>query len=813
MQRSAAFIATTALASGTLAIIAPPAAVAAEADRPIDQSYTYQCAVVAGALALGTHAVGVRTEVEVPAEVAPGATVSSRSTQITLTMPESLRAATVNLLSGKTAGGSSEDAAVDMEFEGDVESYLIEGLSAPQSPIPAEVDAPWLIPTQGTVPAIQVPNATGTATLSMPASFEVTAIVKTEPVGGPAGEVPATMDCTGQGAAERVLTTIDVQEPSDVPIAQNADAGEIGITAFGFGPKTPVTLKATGGRAPYTYAVASVPSNTTVAIDGATATLSTTGKGAASFTYTATDADGAVSAEATVSFVGINNAPLVRDLEFTIGKGKALDLWPYTRDDDYRFFIWQNYNEHQRVAYGDPSNGELSPFLTAADVAKPGWTLPTADFPELGHKQTYTPDPDFVGTDSFTYTATDSAGASSTATITVNVVEEEAVHGALTGLRYKCEPQDRDFDTGEEYPEVTDLLNYTMGGAMAFTVDTFADIPRVVEPGETFTPAPTKVDLVMPQGLAEVLVGGNVLDSMGFGQTEVGGSSDASARFVETATGKEYDLPLQGLEAEGVQTAWPVPSEGVRIPTVGTLDPVTAPAKGAIEVYAPQNMVIKSQMEPGILGAIKNVWLQCAAMPGQDLLIGTTQVMGDSITTATVAPAAYGTQAIAKVSIASAGDASGKVEVRSGSTVVGTANAVDGKADVRLKQLPVGKHSLKVRFLGSESAAASSTTVQAVVTKATSTVRAKVGTKKIRAKRTKAKIIVRVDAPRGHAAGTVKVLRKGKVVGRAKVNANGKVTVTLKKFKKAGTYRLVVSYAGNRTVKGDTAKIRVKVRK
>lgn len=910
VQRTTALLATTALAGGTLAIIAPTTALAAEeaaADRPIDQSYTYRCDVVAGeapgGLPLGTHDVGVRTRVDVPATVAPGESVSSRSTQIALTMPETLRVATVGLLSGKSAGGSSEDAAVDMEFGGDVQSYVIQGLSAPQTPIPAQVGESWVIETEGTVPVIEAPDAVGTATLSMPARFTVTATVHTEPVGKPPLDVPATMDCVGPESAERVLTTIDVVDASSTPVAKDVAAGKVGITAFGFGPKVPVTLAASGGRAPYTFAVVTKNNRTTVTIDGSTAALSTTSGGPASFTYAATDADGQVSPPATVTFEGVNNAPLVRDLHFTVGKGKAIDLWPYTRDDSYGFYLWQGYNDKQRVTYGDPSHGELSPFLTEADVDKPDWGLPTADFPKLGHKQTYTPDPDFVGTDTFTYASTDNDGESSTATITVDVVEEEAVRGKLTGLRYKCEPQDRDLETGEEYVGVTGLLNYTMGGAMAFTVDTTADIPRSVEPGETFTPAPTKVDLVMPQGLAEILVGDNTLDTMGFGQTEVGGSSSASARFVETATGREYDLPLQGLEAEGVKASWPVPSEGVRIPTVGTLDPVTAPDRGAIEVHAPETMVINSKLAPGILGAITDVWLQCAAMPDQDLLIGTTYVKGESTMTATVGPvsygsapvvdvdiaadnaaqgtvevrqdgkvvgtaeakagkaritlpaaakmgdheievaylgfdgaepssttvtytvgkadsstratvatSAYGKVSVVKVAIGSDGEATGKVEVRRGSSVVGTANVVKGRADVRLRQLPVGAHSLSVRYLGSASAEPSSVAVRAIVTKAASNVRAKVAPRKIRAKRTTAKVAVRVVAPQGLARGTVTVRLKGKVVGRAKVAANGKATVRLKKFAKRGTFRLVISYSGNRTVKADAAKVAVKVR-
>lgn len=74
-------------------------------------------------------------------------------------------------------------------------------------------------------------------------------------------------------------------------------------------------------------------------------------------------------------------------------------------------------------------------------------------------------------------------------------------------------------------------------------------------------------------------------------------------------------------------------------------------------------------------------------------------------------------------------------------------------------------------------------------------------------------IAVRVVAPRGLARGVVTVKMKGKVVGRARVAANGKATVRLKKFAKRGTFRLLITYSGNGTVQRDTAKVRVKVRK
>ncbi|MFD1824235.1 MULTISPECIES: DUF6801 domain-containing protein [Mumia] len=818
LRRSTAAVATTALAAGTLAFAAAPITAAersaAADDRPIDKSFTYNCHVVAGGLSLGKHDVGVRAQVEVPESANPGEVVPSRTTQITLTMPESLRNATVGLLGGKTAGGKSEDAAVVMALGGQTQSYLIDGLSAPQTPIPQKAGGLWKIPTEGTVPAITVPELTGTATLSMPEQFFVNAVVYTEPEGLPAKDLPATMDCTGPTvAADRILTAIEVEESSPTPIAKDVDAGKVGRTAFDYGPKVPVTLRAVGGRAPYTFAVVTKPGAAIVTIDGATAVLSTTAGGAASFTYTATDADGQVSPPATVTYEGVNNAPLVRDLHFTIGKGKALDLWPYVRDDAARFYFWQQANDSQRITYGAPKHGALSPFLTAADVTADGWTeFPDlAKYPSVGHKQTYTPKPTFVGTDTFTYTATDNEGASATATITVDVVEETAVRGVLDGVRYKCQPQERDFETGEEVPGFTELQNYVMGGSMAFTVDTRADLPRSIAPGEVFTPEPTDVDLVMPQGLAELLAGNNTLDTMGFGQTKVGGSSIASVHLEETATGHEYDAPLEGLRAEDVNVSWPVPSEGVRIPTTGTLDAVTGPDKGAIKVSAPQEMAILSKLTPGIMdGLIPNVWLQCAAMPGQDLHVATVYVKGDSTTTAKVGPVSYGAAPVVDVTVASDNAAEGTVEVRAGDKVVGTGTVKGGKARVTLpKAAKVGAHEVEVAYLGFDGAKPSSTTASYSVTKAASTTTA---TARTSAYGASPSVSVAVRTVAG-AKGKVEVRRGAQVVGSATVSG-GRATVAVRKGALApGKHALTIAYRGDAISAASSGRVSVTVTK
>ena len=96
-----------------------------------------------------------------------------------------------------------------------------------------------------------------------------------------------------------------------------------------------------------------------------------------------------------------------------------------------------------------------------------------------------------------------------------------------------------------------------------------------------------------------------------------------------------------------------------------------------------------------------------------------------------------------------------------------------------------------------------------VVTKAESKVKATVKQNKVVAKKTKAKIVVTVDAEGFTPSGKVKVLVAGKTY-RATLE-NGKAVVKLKKFQKPGKYTAKVSYLGDANTEGDKTKVKIKV--
>lgn len=584
-----------------------------------------------------------------------------------------------------------------------------------------------------------------------------------------------------------------------------------------------IDLNATGGTGALTYQVVDQPTVDgkpagTVTVAGSVATLKPNAgvdPGPVSFTYQAVDADGVESNVATVSFVYENQTPLTRELAFSTEKDTPLDIWPYARDaEDGGPFAWQKPGN--RITYGEPKHGTIEPFFTEEDD-EPG-------FKDIAHKVVYVPDTGYVGPDSFTYTMTDEDSGSSTSTIAVDVTKPaKTARGELNNVRYRCPfyvkiNEDGQSDPNGEYDEnTTRIVSRVMGGDVAFRVDVRAHAPKSVSPGEKYTVPDTEIDLKMPQGMAEMLAGQDLLGenldlaTTGFGQTAVGGQSTSDAHFKDTATGKEYDIPMSGLKSEMMPMTLPVPPEGVKIPVTGKLPELTAPESGSTVVSMPHEFFIDSILEPGVLGVIKSVGLRCYALPGTDLKLLSVPVVANTRTSATSPKVAYGQQA--KVHVKVSKKANGKARVYQGKKLLGSAKVKQGRATVKLgrKSLRPGTHRLRVKFSGSRHFKASQDRTGLRVTKASSKVHAaKLGPAKVIAKKTRARVRVLVRAAQLKPSGRVVVRAGGKVVGKAKVK-KGTVTLRLQRFAKPGRKRLKVSYLGSSIVKAGTDRLAIRV--
>lgn len=174
-------------------------------------------------------------------------------------------------------------------------------------------------------------------------------------------------------------------------------------------------------------------------------------------------------------------------------------------------------------------------------------------------------------------------------------------------------------------------------------------------------------------------------------------------------------------------------------------------------------------------------------------------------------PATYGKAATVTVTAAAA--ATGAVTLTEGGRALGSGTLGGGTAIITLggTALAPGGHQLTVSYPGDAGHTAANTSVALQVAPGTTTTSAKVTTKKIVRKKTAAKVSVTVKATGFTPIGKVTIYQGKKKVGTATLK-NGKATVKLKKFAKAGTAKLTVTYAGAPTGKASSKKLTVKVR-
>lgn len=131
-----------------------------------------------------------------------------------------------------------------------------------------------------------------------------------------------------------------------------------------------------------------------------------------------------------------------------------------------------------------------------------------------------------------------------------------------------------------------------------------------------------------------------------------------------------------------------------------------------------------------------------------------------------------------------------------------TVPVVDGRASAKVGPFStVGTRTVQARYLGSPTVLPSNSAVgKVVVAKAVASMAVAVQPTKIVARKTRASVVVAVRAPGFAPSGVVRVTVLGTTyAGRL---SGGKVTVRLPAFRKPGTFRAVVAYAGDaRTLK------------
>jgi len=144
----------------------------------------------------------------------------------------------------------------------------------------------------------------------------------------------------------------------------------------------------------------------------------------------------------------------------------------------------------------------------------------------------------------------------------------------------------------------------------------------------------------------------------------------------------------------------------------------------------------------------------------------------------------------------------GTVTIQDGTTNVATGVLSDGRAAIALATLRPGAHTLTASYAGDAATKAGVSAGHTVtVRKATPTVAFRLSTAHAKVKRTRIKVSVTLTGSPIRPTGTVYVRVNGRTARTASVSAarQGRVTITLPRFTRKGTFKVSVKYGGSST--------------
>jgi hypothetical protein len=197
-----------------------------------------------------------------------------------------------------------------------------------------------------------------------------------------------------------------ISDPT-APVAVNDNVTTAESTALALGANILGNDTRQAGRTLVIDSVSAIPGVTLGTINGTTYTPPANYFGPDSFTYVARDSSGLLSNSATVnvSVTFVNAAPNAFDDSFAVD-----DVTP----NNPLNVLADNGNGADNAGVGDTGDT-----ITITSVSLPA--NGSASIASGGTTVLYTPNPNFLGTDTFTYTITDAGGLTDTATVTVEV--------------------------------------------------------------------------------------------------------------------------------------------------------------------------------------------------------------------------------------------------------------------------------------------------------------------------------------------------------------------------------------------------------
>jgi Zn-dependent metalloprotease len=167
-------------------------------------------------------------------------------------------------------------------------------------------------------------------------------------------------------------------------------------------------------------------------------------------------------------------------------------------------------------------------------------------------------------------------------------------------------------------------------------------------------------------------------------------------------------------------------------------------------------------------------------------------------------PSTYGKPST--VEVTAPANATGTVTLKSGTTVVGTADLADGQASIPVPaKLNAGSYKWTVSYSGDGTFGAKTVTVSATIKKASTTTTVTAYNSRIRVNKT-AVVKVKVASSAGTPSGKV-TLRSGTKTFGSGTLSGGAVRIVSTKFTKAGTYRIYASYGGSTNYAASNTKL------
>ncbi|BCL76177.1 hypothetical protein JHS3_19130 [Jeongeupia sp. HS-3] len=226
-------------------------------------------------------------------------------------------------------------------------------------------------------------------------------------------------------------------------------AGAVTATVAFNSSNNPIALKLAGGVA-VSVAVATAPSHGTASVSGTTISYTPTAgySGTDRFSYTATNASGQ-SAPATVDITVNPALPAPQPATTTIASNSGSTVIPLLIDGGPVVSV---------TVVSPPRHGTLNVTglganrKVLASVTDAGSGAPSVS---------YTPNPGFVGTDSFSYTASNAAGTSAAATVTLQVTPPPPVLAPVSATTVSGAPVTLDVTAGASGGPFTGLALVT----------------------------------------------------------------------------------------------------------------------------------------------------------------------------------------------------------------------------------------------------------------------------------------------------------------------------------------------------------------